>query len=94
LQLRGKDAERRCSERVREAKKMSLKKWTRIVSEYLEALERLFSPELFIIGGGISKKADKFLPYLTSKTDVLIQPAKMQNEAGIIGAAYLAKIPA
>jgi polyphosphate glucokinase len=94
LQLRGKDAERRCSERVREAKSMSFKKWARIVSEYLESLERLFSPELFIIGGGISRKADKFLPYLTAKTDVLIQPAKMQNEAGIIGAACLAKIPA
>ncbi len=72
---------------------MSYKKWAKIVSEYLSTLETLFSPELFIIGGGISKKADKFLPYLTAKTDVLIQPAKMQNDAGIIGAAFLAKIP-
>jgi polyphosphate glucokinase len=94
LQLRGKDAESRCSERVREEKDMSFKKWASLVSEYLESLERLFSPELFIIGGGISKKAEKFLPFLTAKTDVLIQPAKMQNEAGIIGAACLAKIPA
>jgi polyphosphate glucokinase len=94
LQLRGKDAEKRCSERVREEKDMSFKKWAKIVSEYLATLETLFSPELFIIGGGISKKADKFLPYLTAKTDVLIQPAKMQNDAGIIGAAFLAKIPA
>jgi polyphosphate glucokinase len=84
IQLRGKDAE----------KEMSYKKWAKIVSEYLDTLETLFSPELFIIGGGISKKADKFLPYLTAKTDVLIQPAKMQNDAGIIGAAFLAKIPA
>jgi polyphosphate glucokinase len=94
IQLRGKDAEKRCSERVREEKEMSYKKWAKIVSEYLDTLETLFSPELFIIGGGISKKADKFLPYLTAKTDVLIQPAKMQNDAGIIGAAFLAKIPA
>ena len=91
LQIRGKDAERRCSERVREEKDMSFKKWAKIVSEYLETLEKLFSPELFIIGGGVSKKADKFLPYLTAKTDVLIQPAKMQNDAGIIGAACLAR---
>jgi polyphosphate glucokinase len=91
LQIRGKDAERRCSERVREDKDMSFKKWARIVSEYLETLERLFSPELFIIGGGVSKKSDKFLPYLTAKTDVLIQPAKMRNDAGIIGAACLAR---
>jgi polyphosphate glucokinase len=93
IQLRGKDAEKRCSERVREEKEMSYKKWAKFVSEYLATLETLFSPELFIIGGGISKKADKFLPYLTAKTDVLIQPAKMQNDAGIIGAAFLAKIP-
>jgi polyphosphate glucokinase len=91
LQIRGKDAERRCSERVREEKGMSFKKWAKIVSEYLETLEKLFSPELFIIGGGVSKKAEKFLPLLTAKTDVLIQPAKMQNEAGIIGAACLAR---
>lgn len=91
LQIRGKDAERRCSERVREEKNMSFKKWAKIVSEYLETLEKLFSPELFIIGGGISRKAEKFLPLLTAKTDVMIQPAKMQNEAGIIGAACLAR---
>lgn len=91
LQIRGKDAERRCSERVREEKNMSFKKWAKIVSEYLETLEKLFSPELFIIGGGVSRKAEKFLPLLTAKTDVMIQPAKMQNEAGIIGAACLAR---
>lgn len=94
LQLRGKDAELRASERVREEKDMSLKKWARIVSEYLASLEKLFSPELFIIGGGISKKADKFLPYLTTKTEVHIEPAKMRNDAGIIGAACFAKIRA
>jgi polyphosphate glucokinase len=66
---------------------MSYKKWAKIVSEYLAILEKLLSPELFIIGGGISKKADKFLPYLTSHTQVPIVPAKMQNDAGIIGAA-------
>lgn len=89
IQLRGKDAEKRCSERIREKKKMTFKKWAKIVSEYLEILERLFSPELFIIGGGISRKADKFLPYLKSKTDVPIQSAKMQNDAGLIGAALI-----
>jgi polyphosphate glucokinase len=90
LKIRGKDAEQRCSERVREKKNLSFKKWAGIVSEYLAILEQLFSPEIFIIGGGISKKADKFLPHLTTKTDVRIQPAKMQNDAGIIGAACLA----
>lgn len=87
IELRGKDAEKRCSERIREQKGMSYKKWAKIVSEYLAILEKLLSPELFIIGGGISKKANKFLPYLTSHTEVPIVPAKMQNDAGIIGAA-------
>ncbi len=90
LKIRGKDAERRASEKVREVKGLSWKKWAGYVSEYLEELETLFSPELFIIGGGVSRKADKFLPFLTSKTEVLIEAARMQNEAGIIGAAYLA----
>ena len=57
-------------------------------------MEKLFSPDLFIMGGGISKKADKFIPYLTTKTEVIVVPALMRNEAGIIGAAYLAQLAA
>jgi len=90
LQLRGEDAEKRASEKAREDKGLSWKKWAAVVSEYLTDLETLFSPELFIIGGGASSKAGKFLPYLTAKTEVLIAPAEMRNEAGIIGAAWLA----
>jgi polyphosphate glucokinase len=91
LKIRGKDAEKRASEKVREDKDMSWKVWAKHFSEYLNEMEKLFSPDLFIIGGGASKKAAKFLPFLTAKTEVLIVPAQMQNEAGIIGAAYLAK---
>ncbi len=90
LQIRGKDAEKRASEKVREDKDLSWKEWSKYVVEFLEYMERLFSPDLFIIGGGISKKADKFFPYLTTKTEVIIVPAQMRNDAGIIGAAYLA----
>lgn len=90
IEIRGKDAERRASEKVREDKDLSWEQWADRVSEYLEVLERLFSPELFIIGGGVSKKAEKFLPHLKSKTEVLIEAAQMQNDAGIIGAACLA----
>jgi len=50
-------------------------------------LEKLMSPDLFIIGGGVSRKADKFVPHLEEKVKVPIQPAIMQNAAGIIGAA-------
>ncbi len=90
LRIRGKDAENRASERIREEKKLSWKKWSKRVSEFLGEMEKLFSPDLFIIGGGISKKSGKFLPLLTTKTEVVIVPAEMRNEAGIIGAAYLA----
>ena len=92
LKIRGKDIELRASERIREKRDISFKKWAGIVSEFLEELEKLFSPELFLIGGGISKKADKFLPYLKARSHVPIEVAKMQNDAGIIGAATLAKI--
>ena len=91
LQIRGKDAEKRASEKMREVKKLSWKQWAKRLSEYLNELEKLFSPDLFIIGGGISKKSEKFFPLLKTKTEVIVGPAEMRNEAGIIGAAYLAR---
>jgi polyphosphate glucokinase len=93
LKIRGKSAECRASERVREDEDLSFKKWSKRVSEYLADLEPLLSPELFIVGGGISKKADKFLPRLAAMTKVPIEAAILQNNAGIIGAACLAKKP-
>lgn len=90
LQIRGKDAEKRASEKVREDKKLSWKKWGKRLTEYLNELEKLFSPDLFIIGGGISKDSEKFFKHLKTKTEVIVVPALMRNEAGIIGAAYLA----
>jgi polyphosphate glucokinase len=92
LMIRGKEAEKRASERVREEKKLSWKQWAKRLSEFLNEMERLFSPDLFIMGGGISKKAEKFFPYLSTKTEVIVVPAQMRNEAGIIGAAYLAHL--
>ncbi len=91
LKIRGKDAEKRASEKVRDDKGLSWREWSKHLSEFLGEMERLFSPDLFIIGGGASRKAAKFLPFLTTRTEVLIVPAQMQNEAGIIGAAYLAR---
>jgi polyphosphate glucokinase len=88
LELRGKEAEKRASETVRENKKLSWKKWGGRVDEYLRHLEMLFSPDLFIVGGGISKKADKFFGFL--KTRAPIVPAQLLNEAGIVGAAVAA----
>jgi len=91
LQIRGKDAEKRASEKMREDKKLSWKQWSKRLSEFLNEMEKLFSPDLFIIGGGISKKSEKFFPHLKTKTEVIVVPAQMRNEAGIIGAAYLAR---
>jgi len=91
LQIRGKDAEKRASEKMRADKKLSWKQWAARLSEFLNEMEKLFSPDLFIIGGGISKKSEKFFPHLKTKTEVIVVPAQMRNEAGIIGAAYLAR---
>lgn len=90
LKIRGKSAELRCSARIRDEKNLSLKKWAKLAGEYLATMDMLFQPELFIIGGGISKKADKFVPYLEEFTKVKIVAAQNGNEAGIIGAACVA----
>jgi polyphosphate glucokinase len=88
LQVRDKDAELRASDRAREADGLTWEKWAGRVEEYLKWLERLLWPNLFIIGGGVSRKADKFLPLL--RIDTPIVPALLQNDAGIIGAALAA----
>jgi polyphosphate glucokinase len=89
MELRGKEAEHRASDHVREQKDLSWKKWAAAVDEYLLRLEALFSPSLFIVGGGVSRKHAKFLPLLTVRTPVV--PAAMLNEAGMIGAALAAQ---
>ncbi|MFI6482158.1 polyphosphate--glucose phosphotransferase [Nonomuraea sp. NPDC050663] len=88
LELHGKDAEHRASDRVREEHDMSWDKWAERVEEYLLHVEMLFSPSVIIIGGGVSKKADKFLPHVKLSTPVV--PASLQNQAGIVGAAMAA----
>ena len=88
LEIRGKDAERRASERVRIEKDLTWKEWAKRVDEYLDYIESVLWPDLIIIGGGISKKSDKFLPRLTLRARVV--PAALQNDAGIVGAAMAA----
>lgn len=88
MKIRGKDAEHRASARVREVEELSWKRWAKRVNEFLLTMEFLFSPDLFIIGGGVSKKFDKFAPHLTVKAE--LQPAQLLNDAGIIGAAMAA----
>jgi polyphosphate glucokinase len=85
IEIRGKEAEVRAAASTRERKALSWKKWARRVDEYLKHMNAYLWPDLIIIGGGVSKKADKFLPLLTVETEVV--PAHMENEAGIVGAA-------
>ena len=88
IEIHGKDAEARASERAREEGDLSWEKWADRVDTYLDKMEALLSPDLFIIGGGISRKSDKFLPRLTLHARVV--PAALHNDAGIVGAAMAA----
>jgi len=85
IEIDGKDAETRAAASVRERKKMSWKKWGGRVNTYLQTMEKLLSPDLFVIGGGVSKKPDKFFEYIELKAKIV--PAEMHNDAGIVGAA-------
>jgi len=89
IEVRGKEGEKRASDYVRRSKKLSWKVWARRFDEYLRTLENLLWPELIILGGGASKSYEKFVPYLTVKSEVGV--AKFFNDAGIIGAAMGAK---
>jgi polyphosphate glucokinase len=89
LQIRGKDAEHRASDAVRQNKELSWEKWAKRLQEYLVIMEGLFSPDLFIIGGGVSRKTEKYLPLLNLRTRVV--PAVLLNQAGIVGAAMYAQ---
>ncbi len=88
LELRGKDAELRASARVREEKKLGWEKWAKRLQEYLSHVEALFSPDLIIVGGGVSKHAEEFLPRLRLRTEIVA--AQLANTAGIVGAAMAA----
>lgn len=88
LIIRGKDAEERATDRARQELGYSWKRWGKHLSEYLQYLEALITPDLFIIGGGVSKRAEKFFPYLECKTAIV--PAQLRNRAGIVGAAIAA----
>ena len=89
LDLEGREAEHYASDAARQRDDLAWKKYAKRLSKYLSAMESLFWPDLFIIGGGISKESEKFVPLLTSQTKVV--PAQLQNAAGIVGAALFAQ---
>lgn len=90
IEVRGEDAEHRASDSARKRDDLSWKEYAKRLDEYLHRIEDLLWPDLIVIGGGISKKSEKFFPHLTARTKIV--RAEMLNEAGIAGAA-LAGVP-
>ena len=88
MEIRGRDAERRSAAVARVRRGLSWKAWAADLDEHLIAMDKLFSPGLFILGGGVSKNAARFVPHLTVR--VPIAPAELRNDAGIVGAAMVA----
>ncbi|MFT4228215.1 polyphosphate--glucose phosphotransferase [Micropruina sp.] len=88
LEIDGYDAEKRAASSAREREGLKWSEYVPRLQRYYETVEFLFSPDLMVVGGGISKKADKFLPKLKLRTPIV--PAQLQNRAGIVGAAWLA----
>jgi polyphosphate glucokinase len=89
LEIDGEDAEHRAAQSAKQREQLSYPQWAQRLQRYYSHVERLFWPDLFVVGGGISKSADKFLPLLDLHTPIV--PAKLLNSAGIVGAAWLAQ---
>jgi polyphosphate glucokinase len=89
LDVRGKPAEQRAAAQVRKTQHLSWKAWAARLSEVLVAYEQLLWPDLFVIGGGVSRRHEEFLPLLECSTPVV--PAALGNDAGIVGAALEAR---
>jgi polyphosphate glucokinase len=88
VELDGHDAEDRAAAAVRDDEDLSWEEWGGRVDRYLNHLELLFSPDLFVIGGGVSKRFDKFREFVHVETEIV--PAQLRNAAGIVGAALVA----
>lgn len=88
LQIGGRDAEKGASYAAKERRRLSWAAWAKRLQRYYSHLELLFSPDLILVGGGVSKSHEKFLPLL--KLNAPIIPAELRNNAGILGAAALA----
>jgi polyphosphate glucokinase len=88
LPLHHGDAEDWAADSIREKEDLSWTQWAHRLEHYLELVERVLSPQLIIIGGGVSKKSDKFLPRIDIRTELV--PAELYNDAGIVGAALVA----
>jgi polyphosphate glucokinase len=88
LEIDGHDAEARAANSARTREELSWEAWAERLTRYYRTLEKLFSPELFVVGGGVSKSAEEFLPLLDLDTEIV--PATLLNKAGVVGAALYA----
>jgi len=88
LEVRGKEAEKRASSAAKDRKDISWSDWAKLLAEVIERIDALIWPDLVIIGGGVSKESQKFIPQLNARARCV--PAVLHNEAGIVGAALLA----
>lgn len=88
LEIDGHDAETRAASSVKDREGLSYKDWAKRLQRYFEVVEFLFSPDLFVVGGGVSKDHAKFVPLITTRAPIV--PAALRNQAGIVGAAALA----
>jgi polyphosphate glucokinase len=88
IELDGHDAETKAASSARDREGLSYKDWAKRLQRYYSHLEALIWPDLIVVGGGVSRKSEKFLPHLKLKTEIV--PAKLENTAGIVGAAWLA----
>jgi polyphosphate glucokinase len=88
LEIDGHDAESRAANSAREREEMSWDKWAKRLTKYYRTLEMLFSPDLFLVGGGVSKDSAEFLPLIEIDTEII--PATLLNKAGVVGAALYA----
>jgi polyphosphate glucokinase len=91
MEIRGRAAERRSAAAARIRRGLSWKAWTQDLDEHLDRIDKLMWPNLMILGGGVSKQADRFIPRLTVRCPVVA--AQLRNDAGIIGAAIVAAEP-
>ncbi|MDQ6686598.1 MAG: ROK family protein [Actinomycetota bacterium] len=91
LEIDGADAEKRAASSARENESLSWEAWAKRLTTYYRTLEKLFSPDLFVVGGGVSKHSDKFVPLIEIETEIIA--AQLKNTAGIVGAAVVTQDP-
>ncbi|WP_205471712.1 polyphosphate--glucose phosphotransferase [Nocardioides sp. SYSU D00038] len=88
LEIDGHEAEHRAANSAREREGLTMPQWAERLQVFYRHVERLFSPDLFVVGGGISKQSEEFLPLLDLETEIV--PAALRNKAGVVGAALYA----